>query len=155
MTAPGLSIPWERRKPSYEFIIVGSGYGGAVAAARLATADLSPKPSICVLERGREWKPGDFPDKHLDLVVQHRNAKNPLGLYGWTQYRGVSVINASAVGGTSLISAGVAVIPTREKFARSGWPEALGYDRLLPYYRRAQSVLGANPHPRAFELART
>ena len=55
---------WRRRKRSYDFVVVGSGYGGAITAARIATADLSPKPSICILERGKERWPGNtrFPD---------------------------------------------------------------------------------------------
>ena len=35
-----LSTPWEQRKSAYDFVIIGSGYGGAITAARLATADL-------------------------------------------------------------------------------------------------------------------
>ena len=57
-----LATPWEQRKSAYDFIIIGSGYGGAITAARLATADLNPKPSICILERGKEWQPGDYPE---------------------------------------------------------------------------------------------
>jgi cholesterol oxidase len=53
-----LTSEWKSRKTAYDFVIVGSGYGGAIAAARLATADLIPKPSLCVLERGREWPAG-------------------------------------------------------------------------------------------------
>jgi cholesterol oxidase len=57
-----LSGNWQERKHLYDFVIVGSGYGGAITAARLATADLDPKPTVCVLERGREWPIGSFPD---------------------------------------------------------------------------------------------
>ena len=56
-----LATPWEQRKSAYDFVVIGSGYGGAISAARLATADLNPKPSICILERGKEWQPGDYP----------------------------------------------------------------------------------------------
>ena len=47
-------------KDHYDVVIVGSGYGGAIAASRLAR--VTPKLSICVLERGRELQPGDYPD---------------------------------------------------------------------------------------------
>jgi choline dehydrogenase-like flavoprotein len=53
-----LSRPWNTRRSHYDFVIVGSGYGGAIAAARLVTANLSPRPAICVLERGRKWPVG-------------------------------------------------------------------------------------------------
>lgn len=49
-----LSTPWEQRKNAYDIVVIGSGYGGAITAARLAAADLNPKPSICILERGKE-----------------------------------------------------------------------------------------------------
>src|ERR1017187_4364960 len=52
-----LSTPWEQRKSSYGIVIIGSGYGGAIAAARLAGANLNPKPSGCILERGKERPP--------------------------------------------------------------------------------------------------
>jgi cholesterol oxidase len=57
-----LATAWEQRKKTYDFVVIGTGYGGAISAARLAAADLNPKPSICVLERGREWQPGTFPE---------------------------------------------------------------------------------------------
>ena len=57
-----LGTPWEQRKSKYDVVVIGSGYGGAITAARLAAADLNPKPSICILERGKEWQPGDFPE---------------------------------------------------------------------------------------------
>ena len=56
-----LSTPWQQRKSAVRFRVIGSGYGGAITAARLATADLNPKPSVCILERGKEWEPGNFP----------------------------------------------------------------------------------------------
>ncbi|OCA86034.1 hypothetical protein A8F94_14420 [Bacillus sp. FJAT-27225] len=43
-------------KPYYQAVIIGSGYGGSIAASRLARAGLS----VCLLERGKEFMPGDF-----------------------------------------------------------------------------------------------
>ena len=59
-----LANRWEERLPAgYDVVIIGSGYGGAITAARLAAAEWpGGKPSVCVLERGREWLPGQFPD---------------------------------------------------------------------------------------------
>jgi len=47
-------------QPDFDVLIIGSGYGGAVCAARLA-AHRRPGVKIGVLERGREWVPGTFP----------------------------------------------------------------------------------------------
>jgi cholesterol oxidase len=147
-----LSSSWDQRQRAYDYIIVGSGYGGAIAAARLATARLRPKPSICILERGREWLPGDFPESAADVAAATRGDLNPLGLYELLHYQDISVVKGSGLGGTSLINANVVMIPDREAFEHAGWPRTLAYDALMPYYQRASQVLGANPHPRSYEL---
>ena len=69
-----LSTPWEQRKNKYDFVIIGSGYGGAIAAARLAGANLTPKPSVCILERGKERQPGDFPETLAGVVGEARSS---------------------------------------------------------------------------------
>ena len=51
MTEP-LANNWASRTDEYDVVIVGSGYGGAITAARLASADIAPKPSICILRTG-------------------------------------------------------------------------------------------------------
>jgi cholesterol oxidase len=143
---------WTDRKAAYDFVVVGSGYGGAITAARLATAELSPKPTICVLERGREWPLGSFPDRLERVVAEQRSAANPLGLYETVHFRDISVMKASGLGGGSLINFNVAVIPDAEVFELSDWPRTLRRETLEPYYRKTASVLRASVHPRAAEL---
>ena len=72
-----LSRSWSAHRAHYDFLIIGSGYGGAIAAARLATAKVSPRPSICVLERGREWPIGSFPDTVPEILRERRGPLNP------------------------------------------------------------------------------
>ena len=147
-----LSSDWKQRKQNYDFLIVGSGYGGAICAARIATANLNPKPSVCVLERGREWPVGDFPDTELGYLQAVRSDINPLGLYELITYPQISVIKGSGLGGTSLVNANVAIVPDAEAFEQSGWPAPLRRPALLPYYERARQMLAAAPHPRATQL---
>jgi cholesterol oxidase len=149
-----LATPWEQRKTAYDFVVIGSGYGGAISAARLATANLNPKPSVCVLERGREWQPGDYPETGPEVLAATRSDLNPLGLYELLNYTDISVIKGSGLGGTSLINANVAIVPDREVFEQFHWPASINYDALLPYYQRARQALAANPHPRAMQLAK-
>ncbi|EJP67144.1 glucose-methanol-choline oxidoreductase [Beauveria bassiana ARSEF 2860] len=54
---PRISKPLSHLKPSYDCVVIGSGYGGSVAAARMARAG----QSACVLERGDEKWPGEYP----------------------------------------------------------------------------------------------
>jgi len=147
-----LATPWEQRKNTYDFIIIGSGYGGSITAARLATAKLNPKPSICILERGKEWEPGTFPESAPDVIGATRSDLNPLGLYELLNYQDISVIKGCGLGGTSLINANVAIIPDPEVFDQFNWPKGITRDALLPYYQTAFQVLAANPHPRALQL---
>ncbi len=149
-----LSKPWEERKTDYDFIVVGSGYGGAITAARIATAALIPKPTLCILERGNEWPIGTFPDSLEEVLPATRNDLNPLGLYELLNFRDISVIKGSGLGGTSLINANVAIVPDRDIFQRAGWPRTLSYEAMQAYYDRARATLAATPHPRALALAK-
>jgi cholesterol oxidase len=147
-----LSRPWNTRRAHYDFVVVGSGYGGAIAAARLATASVSPRPSICVLERGREWPVGSFPDTDDAIRRERRGPLNPLGLYDLLVFPDISVIKGNGLGGTSLVNANVAIVPDADVFRQTGWPASLTLDTLLPYYDRARRVLAARPHPDAATL---
>jgi cholesterol oxidase len=140
-----LATDWKARKKSYDFIVIGSGYGGSITAARIARAGLNR--SVCILERGREWPTGTFPDNIASGLAATRSDINPLGLYEFLNYRDISVIKGSGLGGTSLINANVAIVPDREVFEQVDWPRSLGYDSLLPYYQLARKTLDASPHP--------
>ncbi len=149
-----LGLDFGSRKSSYDYIIVGSGYGGSIFAARLASANLNPKPSICLLERGREWPVGTFPSETADFLAATRGDGNPLGLYEFLNYPDISVIKGSGLGGTSLVNANVAIIPDAEVFGEPNWPRTITRDVLMPYYLRARQVLASTPHPKAKDLAK-
>src|SRR5439155_18501178 len=53
-----LSAPIDGIQDHYSVVVVGSGYGGGIAASRMARAG----QSVCVLERGREFQPGEYPN---------------------------------------------------------------------------------------------
>src|SRR6478609_7730300 len=61
-----LSSPIERMKSHYAAIVIGSGYGGGIAASRLARAG----QSVCVLERGKEFQPGEYPDTPVEFLSE-------------------------------------------------------------------------------------
>src|SRR5437763_1357608 len=149
-----LNTPWQQRKSKYDVVVIGSGYGGAITAARLAAANVNHKPSVCILERGKEWQAGDFPETLNGVIGAARSDVNPLGLYELLTHPDISVIKGSGLGGTSLINANVAIVPDREVFEEFNWPAAITYDELQPFYDRARGVLAARQHPRALELAK-
>lgn len=148
-----LAQPWESRRPHYDFVVVGSGYGGAITAARLARAQAGGKSlSVCVLERGKEWPVGTFPDTFDGLLRNARSSANPLGLYELLNYNDIGVIKGSGLGGTSLVNANVAIVPEESVFRKTGWPSSLNLETLTPHYDRARQVLAAGAHPRAAQL---
>ena len=149
-----------RHGVDFDVLIVGSGYGGAIAAAELAghTADDSRALRIGVLERGREYLPGAFPTRMADLAGHVRfstpEAKQPRGvregLFDVRAGTDIATVVASGLGGGSLINAGVMLAPTESVLARRCWPAEIRADDTLPdWYARARVLVGAARSPAA------
>src|SRR3954453_19530547 len=105
----------------YDAIVIGSGFGGGIAACRLAEAG----KRVCVLERGRRFAPEDFPSEPTQApeMLWHESL-NPEGLFDVRMMRDVSVITAAGVGGGSLVYANVQLRAPADVFDRD-WPAAL------------------------------
>jgi cholesterol oxidase len=147
-----LSSPIEALKPHYTVVVIGSGYGGGIAASRLARAG----QQVCVLERGKEFLPGEYPDTELEALpeVQIRLPDQVIGprtgLYDIRINDDMSVLVGCGLGGTSLINANVASRPERRVFDDPIWPQALRDDVdtvLAQCFDRAEEMLGSNPYP--------
>ncbi|MBT2502408.1 GMC oxidoreductase [Curtobacterium sp. ISL-83] len=122
----------------FDAVVVGSGFGGAVTAARLAQAGLS----VAVLERGRRWEPGSFPrdDSSFDHGWLWSKSR---GLYDVRWLGKMIGVQAAGWGGGSLVYANVFARPPHEVF--DAWPA--GFDRaaLDPYYDLVAHMLGVSP----------
>lgn len=129
----------------FDAVVVGSGFGGAVAACRLAERGRS----VCVLERGRRWGREDFPRPEKPGSRWWFQASEP-GLFEIRRFPGMKVIVTAGVGGGSLVYTNVQKIPLPAAFA--GWPEPISLDTLRPYYERVQEML--EPQPIPHELTR-
>jgi cholesterol oxidase len=137
-----------------DVLIVGSGYGGAVAAARLAGGIEAHGRSsrVWVLERGQEHLPGSFPSRWAELPGQVRlsmqDGKPPRGvaegLYDIRVGPDAAVLLGNGLGGGSLINAGVMVEPDEAVFDEH-WPEALrctgGQRPLAQAFASARAML--------------
>ena len=148
----GLSRSLDRIKDRYDVIVVGSGYGGGVAASRLARAG----KRVAVLERGREVLTGGFPSRFPDLknelqVTGKRVQTGPSSaLYDVRLGEDMHVLVGCGLGGGSLVNAGVALRPDDRVFADEIWPGQIVQDGLLEEgFRRAQRWLSPQSDPRA------
>ena len=150
MTREPLSSPIEKLRRRYDTVVVGSGYGGGVAACRLARAGTG----VCVLERGREVRPGEYPNDaagmvrevQLDLPIRHLGSES--ALFDLRLYDDINVAVGCGLGGTSLINAGLALRPDPRVFDGVRWPERLRDDaRLARGFERAEAMLRPVPYP--------
>src|SRR5581483_10521030 len=131
-------------EPRYDAVVVGSGYGGGVAASRLARAG----KRVAVLERGREIVTGEFPSRFPDLrgdmQVTGRRLRlgSPTGLYDVRLGEDMHVLVGCGLGGGSLVNAGVALRPDARVFRDAAWPPEVAGDGLLDeaYARAARWV---------------
>lgn len=102
----------------YDVVVVGSGYGAGVAASRLARAG----KRVAVLERGREFLTGEFPNRFPDLRQQMQvtgkrlRMGSPTGLYDVRLGDDMHILVGCGLGGGSLINAGVALRPDPRVF---------------------------------------
>lgn len=129
----------------HDFIVIGSGFGGSVSALRLVEKGYD----VLMLEKGPELKAEDFPKTNWNL---RRWLWMPrLGFRGLFQmrfFKHVTVLAGAGVGGGSLVYANTLPIPKRSFFASPAWAELSDWEaELMPHYRVARRMLGAEPVP--------
>ncbi len=128
----------------YDVIVVGSGFGGSVSALRLAEKGYS----VLVLEKGRRFRPEDFPKTNWNLRRWlWRPALGWRGLFKMTFFRHVTVLSGVGVGGGSLVYAATLPVPRADFFEAPSWAHLADWRReLAPHYATAQRMLGATRH---------
>jgi cholesterol oxidase len=140
---------------TFDAIVIGSGFGGAVTACRLAEKGMK----VLVLERGRRWNPQDYPRKPGDPWLF--NGLRPGRQNGWLDlrfFRHVTVAQSAGVGGGSLAYSNVA-LEVHPSLFTSGWPAEITYDELKPCYDRVSAMMNLQTVPdgqltQRFKLAR-
>ncbi|KAH7101205.1 FAD/NAD(P)-binding domain-containing protein [Auriculariales sp. MPI-PUGE-AT-0066] len=159
---PRISRPVELLRPSYDVVVIGSGYGGGVAASRMARG----RQTVCVLERGKERWPGEYPSNifeaapqvHVSGQLSPDDRKNlripvetgdPTGLYHLVLGQGQNAFVANGLGGTSLLNANIFLRADRRTLALKAWPAEISTNvsSLDPFYERAEQMLEPSPYP--------
>jgi cholesterol oxidase len=139
-------------KPQYDLVVVGSGYGGAIAASRMARAGLR----VCLLERGREFLSGEFPDtlpevaEQIQMRLPGKHLGDQTALFDIHLQKQQNVVVGCGLGGTSLINANVSLSPADDVLNDQAWPEAIRMDEaglLKEGFRRAREMLQPQPYP--------
>jgi len=129
----------------YDWIIIGSGFGGSVSAHRLTQKGYK----VLVIEKGRRFNDEDFPKTNWDLK---RWMWTPgLGLKGFFQMsflKHMTVLHGVGVGGGSLVYANTLPTPKSAFFQSGSWSTLADWEtELAPHYATAKRMLGATPNP--------
>lgn len=127
----------------YDYIVIGSGFGGSVSTWRLTEKGYK----VLVLEQGRRFTAETYPKSDWNL---RRYLWMPaLGWHGFlklTFFRQVFVLSGTGVGGGSHVYAATLLEPPSEFFRNPSWPKGTDWQtKLKPYYAEARRMLGASP----------
>ena len=129
---------------TYDYIIIGSGFGGSVSALRLSEKGYK----VAVLEKGLRWNPKDFPKTSRNLrKYLWMPGLRFYGIQVLTWMKHVFILHGAGVGGGSLVYANNLLIPEKKVFDKPEWGQTDFYNVLLPFYQIAQKMLGAVKSP--------
>jgi cholesterol oxidase len=124
----------------YDYIVIGSGFGGSVASLRLAEKGYK----VVTVEQGRRFSPADFPKSNWNLPrYLWVPALRFFGFQKLSFYSTASILTGTGVGGGSLVYANTLYIPPDAFFSNAQWaPYGEWKEILSPFYDRASFMLG-------------
>jgi cholesterol oxidase len=134
---------------SFDFVIVGSGFGGSVTAMRLSQKGYR----VAVVESGKRWRAADFPKSNWNVWKYFWAPKfRCFGIQNITLLEGVMVLHGTGVGGGSLVYANTLMRPEDSVFEDSSWNRSVAWSRELgPHYETAKKMLGVTTNPALME----
>jgi cholesterol oxidase len=136
------------QEKTYDYVIIGSGFGGSVSAMRLAEKGYS----VLILERGKRYEDKDFPKSNWNIwKYLWLPALRCFGFFEMTFMNGLLALHGSGVGGGSLMYANVLMEPDDRLFNSPAWKDLADWKKeLQPFYAKAKEMLGITRNPRLF-----
>jgi cholesterol oxidase len=133
----------------YDYVIIGSGFGGSVSAMRLTEKGYS----VLVLEKGKRFADKDFAKTNWQYwKYVWMPAIRAYGILQISILKGVMVLHGAGLGGGSLGYANVLEIPTDETFATPAWNQNVKWgEALKEHYATARRMLGAARNPQLWK----
>ncbi len=126
----------------FDFIVIGSGFGGSVSALRLTEKGYR----VAVMEMGLRWTPENLPATNWRIwrwIWRPRLALR--GFFNITPFRHVMILHGCAVGGGSITYANTSLIPRDEIWDRGSWAGLAPWREEMPaYYATAERMLGVS-----------
>lgn len=131
---------------TYDFVIIGSGFGGSVSAMRLTEKGYR----VLVLERGKRFRDEDFPKSNWAFWKYLWNPTlRSFGILQISALSGMLIMHGAGVGGGSLGYANVLMEPDDHMFNTPDWKDLADWKRVLrPHYDTAKRMLGVTRNPR-------
>src|SRR5580658_5104152 len=132
-------------KADWDFVIIGSGFGGSVSALRLVEKGYK----VLLIEKGRRFAAGDFPETNWDLRRWMWAPEIGLrGIFKMSFFPHLTVVHGVGYGGGSLVYANTLPVPKDAFFTGGTWSALADWKQeLAPHYATAQRMLGATRNP--------
>ena len=139
-TTEGSAVPRQRDRWDFDFIVIGSGFGGSVSAHRLVEKGYK----VAVMEMGRRWTPENLPRTSWSI---HRWFWRPglalRGFFNMRFFRHVTILHGCAVGGGSITYACTLLRPPDKVWDNGYWAGLADWKAEMPqHYDTASRMLG-------------
>lgn len=133
----------------YDYIIVGSGFGGSASALRLSEKGYK----VLVIEKGKWFTANDFPRRNWNIK---RWLWIPFlkfhGFFKITLFRHITTLSGVGVGGGSLVYANTLPVPKSSFFKAKSWAHLADWEKeLKPFYKTARNMMGVTKNPYLFK----
>jgi cholesterol oxidase len=124
----------------FDYVVVGSGFGGSVSACRLAEKGYS----VGVIEMGKRWTEKDFPKTTWQTrKFLWRPGAKLFGFYNMRPFKHVVILCGNAVGGGSITYANTMLVPPDLVWRQGSWQGLAEWEREMPaHYATARRMLG-------------